>query len=381
MSQNLIAKWSAGLILATIPLTSMAQTPTASARLPTSNNPALKLNGNLGLAPLLSAQERVDFEAISVRYDRRIIAEIEKNPARKTAMETELRAIASEANDAKKEELIKAYQARHKASYRQALSDGRIDLGAMATELNSKISGLEFKVTDGINLTANYKSAPVDARKLQITSQVGTENKNPIGSLQATPSSSQDRTVKELVSADYERVKQLGCGAIAGSDVSFDGGFITNKTFAAVVGGCENRGDLEYSFEVMPQQQAKLEISVGQEDKVFAIGIGGMAHSTAYSTILMSKGRDGRAGTDAITPVRVCSVFAPIFWTASTTCGRENVSITSYFPGPGHPDGHRFYRFMVGTHTDVIATPPLSFASAEARVKRLRTKVTIEPLR
>jgi hypothetical protein len=163
--------------------------------------------------------------------------------------------------------------------------------------------------------------------------------------------------------------------------VSFDGGFITNKTFAAVVGGCENRGDFEYSFEVLPQQQAKLEITVGQEDKVFAIGIGGMAHSTAYSTILMSKGRDGRAGTDAITPVRVCSVFAPIFWTASTTCGRENVSITSYFPGPGHPDGHRFYRFIVGTHTDVIATPPSSFASAEARVKRLRTKITTEPLR
>ncbi|OYU72286.1 MAG: hypothetical protein CFE32_24200, partial [Alphaproteobacteria bacterium PA3] len=185
--------------------------------------------------------------------------------------------------------MIKAYQARHGASYRQALQDGRIDLATMATELNSKISGLEFRVTDGLTMSAIVKKAPIEATNFALTSPVLKGDTNTNRSTLSSPRPVPQKTVKSLVSADYSRPESLSCGPIAGSDVSFDGGYLTNKTFAAVAGGCNNDAAFEYNFEIPPNQKLTVDITVGLQSKASAVGIVSFAASNARSVVFFKE--------------------------------------------------------------------------------------------
>jgi hypothetical protein len=351
----------AALALILAPASLLAQTPSSQLKTAQTN-----LVRNANLQPLITARQLEQIKAITSRDDEKILTSFKGREALKSTLQSELKVIDNEADPVKKSALIKAYQLKHAAAYKQVMATARVDMAVMARDLSAAVPDMEFRVIDGIGLKGVMKKTSSPPATSSGTSTLKSTSAS-------APALVPAKTVKALGGSDYTITKDLGCGAVSGSDISVSGGYMTNKAFAAVLGGCTNDGRYKYEFAMPSSQKGKVEMTFDLEAKVFAVGVLGSAGSSASSSIYVSGDDHHELGFDSDDSYISCSVFAPILWAASETCELENGRITATLTQADT------YNISASTHTFTIAAAIVAATTAEARIKKLRTTITLEP--
>lgn len=350
------------IALATTPQILMAQVVWSPAQKPAI---ATQLqNANLRLDLFSNNQEKIDYDNITARYNNRIESAFQKKPALKNQMEAELKAINAETDFDKRNTMISAYQAKHRANFKQTLDENQINLSSMANELNAKIPNRNFAFDNNLSLTSRIR--PINLGAL---TPINAGNMGTLSTTQANtnPTPVNTSVVKSLTSSDYTIYKDLGCGQAAGSSIEVSGGYMTNKSVSIVAGYCLNEGSYNNEFILEAGKKAKVEITYDLTGANTSIGLVGFSESISRAAVSFS----GPGVTQPPSEKRVasCMSIAFLLWVGSSKCEILNGKLEFNITQPG--------TYNLKALTDTTQGALVGGSYGEARIKKLRATFTI----
>jgi hypothetical protein len=156
----------------------------------------------------LDRTQILKIEEIRNRYDSRILAALNKQPALKAEMEASLKAIGLEKDPARRKAMIAAYNTRFGAKYEGALKAAGLSFDVIAREMGSAAPQFSFARSSPFSITGAPRTA---------TTMAATSSLAPAGST----SGSTIRTVR-LTDRDFETGVTKDC--------SFAGGVLGTAT-------------------------------------------------------------------------------------------------------------------------------------------------------
>lgn len=292
----------------------------------------------------LSKAQLAKIQQVNDRYDAQVKAGFAGDDKTVAVMQAELKAIDAMKDPAGKKAAIAAYQAKYAKTYKAALAKGKVNLSAWAADLKAITPELIYTVKDGTHILAT-------------ASTTASEPAPTVPTI----------TTKTLRGADFEFVKDVGCGAVSGSDVTRSGMSMTNDSWAAEAGGCRNVGTLIYSLNVPSDQKALVELKGDLNNDVFAAGVVALAYSFGWTSIAV-------IGDDLYaSKTFYCSAAAPFLWAASASCGGENARVSTRLTTAGT------YEVSAETYTNTIAGGVVAATTASSTLRDFSAKITLEP--
>lgn len=290
----------------------------------------------------MTKQQEAQIAAVLKANNDQVIAAFKGEDALRANLERELKGIQAQRDPRAKKAAILAFQAKYASAYRAVLAKGKINLAALASQLNSIYPAFAFQVRDGTYLAGVSLNSDAGASSPAAT----------------TP------TVLTPRSSDYTFTKDVDCAAIGGGDVSYSNGQIVGEAFAAKLGGCASKGDMRYAFQVPAGQKAQVDVSGSVSGYAGAIAVAGGSLGSASASIT--------AGGQGVSTS--CSALAPGWWAAWEECAIENARVTPLITGTGQFQ-------LVGTSSSKTITGAVvvSGTLAGAEVKISGARITIGP--
>ncbi|MFN3496416.1 MAG: hypothetical protein ACK40L_18095 [Hydrogenophaga sp.] len=314
------------------------------------------LTDNIGL----SAAQTARLQQVFTRVDNQMKPAMGRHGARAGQMRNELDAISSLPPGAKRDEAVRAYQARHDTFYSDLLRETKVDLPALAREMQAIAPEFQFEVK-GRSIVGSQRrlldprsniSTPAIRSPLPTTAPRTTTASAP---RLATPTTTR---LTGFVDEDTRR-----CHVASSGNNRFTSNSLTSSSFAAVAGGCESSASKSKTFDVPTGTSASLELGYNLRLKAFAAGIVGMGSSNASALVDTGEGR---------LETRYISAFAPWLWVADTEENvrgvRENVPVQ---PGTG-----KVLRFT--TRSFSLAILP-GGANSSATIDGITASLTVTP--
>jgi len=296
-------------------------------------------------APLTKTQV-AKLQTIGQKYDALVKAGFADDPKTMAAMQADLKLIDAEKDPARKKAAIAAYQTRYAKLYKASLLKGKVDLATLAAELRS-ITGMPYVVRDGTHLVAHLTTPTQPAQP---------------------PAGPAKQTIT-LRGSDYRVEKQLGCGVVSGSSVVASGTTLTTDAWAAEAGGCANVGDMIHGFTVPADMTGRIEVEADLSAEASAVGVAGMALSSATAAVTVLDPNGNYAGHDNTH----CSAAAPLLWAASESCSTDNAGFSAPLE-TGIP-----YRVDANVYTNTVAVGVVAATTAKARLSNLDVVITLDP--
>jgi len=309
--------------------------------------PALAQDKSAPATFAFSKDQLAKIQQINARYDAQIKAAFAGDDTTVSAMQAELKQIEAQKDAGKRTSAIAAYQAKYAKTYKAALAKGKVNLNAWAGDLRAVTPGLIYTVKDGTHILATASS---------------TTSSDPMPTLPA-------KAVKTLRGADFEFVKEVGCGPISGSDVTRSGLNMTNDTWAAEAGGCRNVGTLTHILNVSSDQKALVDLKADMNSDVWAVGVVAIATSSGATSLVIRKD-DGSYCQDKRF---FCFAGVPILWAASESCGGDGITLSKNLNSPGE------YQVIAETYTNTIAGGVVAVTTSASTLRDFSAKITLEP--
>jgi hypothetical protein len=174
-------------------------------------------------------------------------------------------------------------------------------------------------------------------------------------------------TTTDIKSSAYTDHKDLSCGAISGSSVTFGSASVTNSTFAAEVGGCANEGDKTATVTIPASVvSAHADTEAELEAEGFALGVVGMASSFTMATLSIEGDTNAPGNVESV----FVSVIAPFLWAASA-----EESIDPARVGRDLDPGKQ-YEVRADTYTSAVTVGVVAETHAKATVSDLQASLT-----
>lgn len=263
------------------------------------------------------------------------------------AMQEELRAIAANKAPLARRQAIAAYQSKYVKDYAGILQKSGVNLAAVASRLSGIYPAWRFQALPNHTLLATFR---------QSTAAVANHTSGPTVT-----------TTDLQRAADFTDHKDLGCGALSGSNVSFTSTKINNDTFAAEVGGCTNTGDKTAKIAIPADAvSAHVDITAKLSAETFAVGVIGAAGSNAGACASLVVNNEGVG--DCI----FVSVFAPMLWAASAEESLDPSRIGADL------QANKQYDASFSTSTFSVTAGVVAETNAASSVKEISGTVTIQ---
>jgi len=257
----------------------------------------------------LSAAQGERMRQVFTRLDNQMKPVIARHGARTSQMRNELEAIGSLPPGPKRDQAVRAYQARHDTFYAGLLAESKVDLPALAREFKGIAPDFDFQV-QGRSIIG------VDARALAEGASLGPQATRP-GAAAAitstapgtatTPPPAASPTTTRITSFEDESVRQ--CGVVAGGENRFTNTSVTSNSFAIFAGGCGSEANKFGRLSVPSGRSASISLGYTLRAKAFAVGIAGPSGSDASATVTI-----GGAEVEKMSVIAV----APLLWAADS---------------------------------------------------------------
>lgn len=294
--------------------------------------------------PELSKEQIAQMRQLFASMDAQLVPALKGQEALKQAMQNDLKALSAIKDDAEKRKAIGTYQAKYAKNYQLILRKAALDLNAVAGKLGSFIPAYQFRAQPNFTILAKLKQAFADP---------------------APPGPK--TTTTEIKSSDYADRKDLSCGALAGSSVTFTDSSVTNSVLAAEVGGCSNEGDKSVKVtRPSGALSARLDAEAKLSVEGFAVGVLGAAGATAFAEVFISGGSDFNGEFVSIL------VLAPFLWAGSAEESLDPARIGLNL-GAGTE-----YTLRAHTRTTAVAGGVVAETHAKAKVSGLEASLTVE---
>lgn len=264
------------------------------------------------------------------------------------AMQGELKAISAIKDPAEKRKVITAYQAKYAKSYELILKKSGVDLTALARKLNEIFPARQFLVQPNFTLLSRLRQTFADP---------------------SPPPAGPKVTTSTIRSSDFTNRKELSCGALSGSDVTFTGATITNSTFAAEAGGCRNFGSKTVTITIPSGAiSARVDASAELSVESFAVAVLGGSYSFASAVLEATDDAGNRLDEEFVQ----VSVTALAMWSATAEESLDPARIGKNL-APG-----KVFKLSATAYTSALAAGVVAGTSATAKVSDLSATKTVE---
>lgn len=299
---------------------------------------ALAVTAALLAAPHAHAGKAEDARTrdIIARYDAAVAKALDANPKLKAEMDRDLRNIATITDPKQQAASITAYQAKYAKAYKAILTAGKVDFNAVAREMKALYPNITYVIVDGLYL-------------------VGSEDRTP------APAPAPTRVEKTVTvrSGDYVVDEDESCGSISGGGITYASRSLDNSVWAAALAGCHNTGTMVYATTLPAGTAGNFTLKGDLLNEVFALGIGGGAHSISTASMIV------QTPSGAIGSTKSCSVFVLVAWSATKSCDRLNGTVSINVTAPGG------YAIKGTTFTDTVAFGVVAGTKGRSQVKSL----------
>lgn len=314
------------------------------------------LTDNIGL----SAAQTERMQRVFTRVDSQLQGALSRHGARAGQMRNELNAIAGMPPGAKREQAIRAYQARHDGFYSGVLAESKVDLSALAREMQGIAPELKFEVRG-----RSIIGVPIQATGLQSSAtRPAFRTSTPTTTARATtvpapaPATSSTTRLTGFVDEDSRR-----CSAAASGNNRFTSNSVTSNSFAAVAGGCTSTARKHKTQDVPAGASASLDLGFSIQVKAFAAGVVGVGYSNARGFVVVN---------GDVVESHFVSAMAPLLWVTESEENRRGLTVTVPVR-PGRPAELSF-----STSTESLALPP-SGANASATIDGITASLIVNP--
>jgi len=257
----------------------------------------------------ITATQLAQIRSLLAAFDKKVEAGFVGEGTLRTVMTKELKVIEATKDLKLRQNAILAYQKKHGDSYRRVLKKGGADISALAVALNRILPTYSFTAVNGTHVIAKARSRPLG--NLTLPSKPAT----------------QTLTLRD---SNFRVTKDLGCGLIAGSNVTFSNLRLKNDAWSAVAGGCENTGDTIHLTAVPAGMTAVTTANVNLYSEANAVSVVGGSLSTGLARATL-KNSDERISDTNFAQVFII-VSAPVLWAAFDRHDDLNIPMQSQTP-------------------------------------------------
>lgn len=314
------------------------------------------ITDNIGL----SAAQTERMQQAFTRVDSQLQATLSRHGARAGQMRNELNAIAGMPPGAKREQAIRAYQARHDSFYSGVLAESKVDLPALAREMQGIAPQLQFEIRGRSIIGVPIQATGLKSSATRPAFRTSTPTTTARTKTAPAPAPAMPITTRltGLVDEDSRR-----CSAASSGNNRFTSNSVTSNSSATVAGGCTSSASKNKTQSVPSGASASLDLGFSIKVKAFAAGVVGVGYSNARGLVLVN---------GEVVESHFVSAMAPLLWVTESEENRRGLTVTVPVR-PGRPAELSF-----STSAESLALPP-SGANATATIDGITASLTVNP--
>jgi hypothetical protein len=232
---------------------------------------------------------RTELEILS----KKIEDAFNKNPKNLDVMQSRLKQINAITDTAKLRLAVEDYRSTYLTAYGDMVKAAGVDMNEFVKLMTTKFPNYTFSVQNNYGIGFKKNTSKGTAKS---------------GTAAATP------TTTTTAITGFLQAKDAGCALGAGSEITFPTRSVKASSTAAVVGGCNARGELTKDL-TLPSTAISIHLRLTWTQKIRAYAVGIVGLASGYASCFSAAGveNEGALISEYVSDM----AFAPLLWVAN----------------------------------------------------------------